>query len=1205
MKHNDGQTAGAQPGELQPKPRRWRKRRIVALAILVPLLILAVAVYIVTRPVFLASQIGPVLSRELGGEVSIGGIELLGTRSVLMRDVSVRSHEHPGVPGEVIFIRKVRVDADLIGLARGRKVDIAVTLSDALFRLAEDESHPNRFTFLTLGGADDDDDGTSPGKLTIALERGLLVVGTFNGAQFTPRGALHLAGSIHNRADDTDTFNFDVRQTDERGYPRSGDTGIALKGAIDTRTFAVNGRVDSVELDQQLQGLCPMELRAWWERLDLTGRINSIEIRLADDGGLQSEMSVRDVGLTIPIDDDRIWARYQHGEVVPAAGQPRMRVEAGLLRYREGSIEFENMSGSLISSRAAGTFQGLPYRVSGTIGPVAATTPAELAAIDVTDVDQIPMNLQFALESFEFDAQRQGQPGGNGIELPAAIAHIFARFAVASCTLDTQLIIQREAQPSGRGEITPPAQPLMASGTATLRNGRGAYEKFPYPLEDIAAQLRFTQDQLEVVTLHGNGPNGGDISITGTIAPIGKWPDVALSLTAHSLPLDANLRTALPVTPTAVFDSILHQPSLDRLRGRNMLPDGDDIARAKAQLAAVDESLQKATDDANNEQLRERLKLQRDALLGMVNAADFAMGGNVDIAFKVRREVGRGQPTHVTGTITASAVGLVLDVYPYPIRVHEGVIEIEVDRARLRSIRGTAIGGGSVLVDGEIRFIKVKGARDLIHPELTISLTNDIINDASIAVLPMIGFAGSTARIEQMEGGLADTADMLRALNLAGRMSFHGRVFTDESDEIDWDIAVALSDASATPSADIASVVARSGLFWPPGFAVEDVNGSVQITRDRFNIGSLTGHRNEGVVHVTDGFIDLQRSDRESALELAFENLDIGEYLLNVLPDRDAARVREVWERYQPRGRFDATLSYRRTKEGAQPLQLSITPRSLTLRLDNEEIPIEGDGSAAQLILGNGAAEFRNLGLRLPDVVQGNEDATSSSPGLVTLSGRVGLGAAEPLHVQGQVTGGRLESAWVREAITLFGDESWAERIFAFNPLGAFDAVFDWQAAGADGAGSFDATLSPHSLSVTVRDTQIDALFGPGGVVTISDGHIVLSNLAGTLASQAKFAVDGEIDATSPPSAKLNLAYTGGVDDELRALLPRALIASLSSIEFATDGPVVVGNAVLDVRSDKEDAAGMVQTAFQGQVELSRASFLAGLAFTEVALTAD
>lgn len=1188
-------TRESQPAASIRPPRR--RRRWWARLLLILGLAAAVTGFVVTRSAVLIPLIEPILAREIGGEVRIGAAKIAGPRKIVLLDVVVQSPDDPGDPGEVLRVSAIRLRTSILSLLLGRSADFEITLIEPRFRVSEDAHHPNRFTFLSLRRSGDD--SASESGLIVHVERGLVEVGTHEGERFTLSGSLRVGGTLHSWPDNPDLFSFDMTEINERGHAVGAD-GILVKGKVNVRTLETEGRVDGLVFSDRIRKLCPLMLQEWWKRLELDGRVSTAQYWLSEDTGLRAQLVVEDVGLTIPLPDPKkLWSRYVDGRRLEPEGLPRMRVERGQIWFEQDTVHLRNLVGTLTSNLGEGEVAGVPYEVSGSIGPLPDLLWVDRSEWGDRVLEQTPLVLSFYLRDFEYDSEAGAE--NSVIELPRQVTSVFERFNIQSCTLDMNIEIRRDRPLRDDGGDVVPA-PLRTFGTATISDGRGAYAKFPYPLKDVRAELEFDQDRVRVVTLLGRGLHGGEFSMGGFVTPLDtKWPHVELDINASGLPVDELLQRALPAHLAAAIDTILHVPSFQRLEEAGALPDEDTVAaarRALDELLAAD-SGDEAPDDP---ELRDR---RIGALRRIVANGPFKPGGTIDLQLAIRRDEGRGHKTRATGTIEIVEAGFVIDFFPYPIIVKDQSIEVTEHGVVLEDMLAETAGGGQALFSGTIEVVERDG-ESRTEVNLSIGVLGDLINPALIEAIPLAG-RGERAGENGQPSSLELAGRLLRAGGIEGLLNLEGTIATDPGEDPTWDFGVELLDDSAVPDDSITEAMRAVGLLWPVGFALSDVRGVVRITPNAVIFDSITGSRGMGEVKITEGRLETVGAERRTSFDIEFRNLALEDYLLDLFADDGPVPARAFWDRYRPRGFFSAWLSYRSVNGKAAPLQLEVAPHEISLEIDGERSTVFGEEEHRAIItLSEDVVSFKDFALTL-----------SSAPGQGrTNDGTLTMrGSFEPsptgersLRLEGELRNGRFESPWVREALSVGGAEEWRDRLQELNPHGDFDLRFVYAPnveEAEPGSRAFDAQVWAHTLSFVFNEVPVSVVLSSDSEIHVRAEEILLNNVTGTTAQGASFRVDGRVDLAGRPVADLRIDYRGsGLHDEARAFLPRGLIGALESMNFTLQQEVEIKDA--HVRLEQLDMVDEITgrrrwgVSFKGPVFVAGAAFEVGLPFSDV-----
>jgi hypothetical protein len=110
--------------------------------------------------------------------------------------------------------------------------------------------------------------------------------------------------------------------------------------------------------------------------------------------------------------------------------------------------------------------------------------------------------MQVHINSFslsEDDAANQ-----RAVELPFALTQFFQRFQLSNWSLSTQFTVSRETR-SGDADA-PVEAPVRWRGQAYISDASGAYDRFPYQLDGVDADVEYDNDRFRFHhTSHGRG----------------------------------------------------------------------------------------------------------------------------------------------------------------------------------------------------------------------------------------------------------------------------------------------------------------------------------------------------------------------------------------------------------------------------------------------------------------------------------------------------------------------------------------------------------------------------------------------------------------------------------------------------------------------------------------------------------------------------
>lgn len=280
---------------------------------------------------------------------------------------------------------------------------------------------------------------------------------------------------------------------------------------------------------------------------------------------------------------------------------------------------------------------------------------------------------------------------------------------------------------------------------------------------------------------------------------------------------------------------------------------------------------------------------------GLLDPA-WTLGGVIpELHVAIDRPEGDKVHTAVTSTLRVDGLRTIYEHWPYPMTVDRGTLTIAPQH-----------------VDVDMRVAGPTGARGRVVGSLARRGDEDLFPDLRIedAAVPIDGLLIRT---------LPQPQDAwVRDLHVHGTLRGNGRITQKEGEKTGFQLRATLDDATAQP--------------FHGRFALDGVAGDVLVERGRFTIHSLTGTRGDTGVSLT-GMIDW--ADEPMTLNLAMQARDlvIEPAVLDLLPPDNAQRAElaTLFERYQPTGRADLAVDYRRAD--ADTYRVVIDPRQLAVQL--------------------------------------------------------------------------------------------------------------------------------------------------------------------------------------------------------------------------------------------------------------------------------
>lgn len=1116
-----------------PRPRRRWLRRLIGLALVLGALLLG-AYLVFTSSWYVLRQAQPALSRALGGEVTAEHASLDPSGRITFEGVTLRAPGVDGEAGKVLTVGRLVVTLDRRELWRGTIVPTAITLHEAVVRLSEREDQPGAFNFESLAPEPGDGDSEPP---RVTLASATLEVGSHRDGRYEARGRLPIVGELYASPGERELFLVTLAEAATSGGGAAKD-GLRLEGQFKPETFEYQGRLTGAAFTDRLYNLLPTMGRRWWERLDLKGRIANVRLEVNRDHELWSEIEVEEVAMTIPIETDGIWARYSDGQVSPSRGLPRMRVESGSIRLEGDELVLDNLMGELSSTADT---PGLAYRVVGRIGSLPSFAWNDREAWMRTVVEHAPLDVTFRLEDFRFSQESDDQ---SALELPLAVARVLERLTVRTAVLDTEIKLHRERPATLDGDVG--ASPLTSTGRVVIRDGAGAFDKFPYPLRDVQGVVRFTMDELLIESIVGKGSGDSTVTLVGRVAPLVREAAVDLTIEAKNVPMDEAMLSAFEPGTRSAFESLFDQDAARRLRDAGLL-----TAREGAETGFP---------------------------LG-----SFTPGGLMNLSLAVNRPFGSGKRTITSGQVNVIQADFIYRGFPYPFRVHRGRLELAADDIQVIDFEATTAGGGHGVVSGSIGITMENGSAR-VDPNLEIIVGNDRVNPLLLAAIPLT--REEQAAMDDVDGWpgriRSRAAQFIDAISLEGTLSYTGEVRNTDERVMHYDFAVQLKDGVAGRSTERAR---EMGVPWPEGFVLENMTGLMHVAPGRIRLAELVGERGMGTMSA-DGEIITENGDGTITFKAGFKSMAVEPYLINVFAEEDRPDWQAWWEAYQPDGQFDLELNYASSLGARSMPELKVQPRGLSILIGDERL---------ELTSTDGAIEIRENGLLFGGCALAV--GPDGRDGEVIVNGRAALDGT--ISTTAQWSDARFEASWLANLIERYAGERAMMWYRALGPMGFFDATLSYDTIDEERLHPLLVEIQPRTLSVERGGERIHATMTGDGRLSIDPGGIWVHDVRGITDDALAFGVDGTIGQVGEElRAELTIdAEAPGAVRSLLVLVPDDVRRALEGIDFSASGGISVDEAMFRLR---QRANGSSDLIFRGDIALRGGALDTGLRFTEI-----
>jgi hypothetical protein len=663
--------------------------------------------------------------------------------------------------------------------------------------------------------------------------------------------------------------------------------GPYAQGTIDSSTGQITAHLRNVEFGDDLRSMFPWDVREWWERHELAGRVDSVDITYSPSRGTSKQhFAVRTAlrGVTLAVHREEWYGRdaadkierlenamslvrgpYEAAgfRVAPAPtvarpvndrsatannlspvqnllamvdAAPLMLSEVtGAFNFTHDGIDAEDLLVRVGAGDAAHPDQTNAFKIRGHISGYRPESPAHLQ-IDSSD----PHGLYFPAKP-TFLAS-----------LPVEIRNFYEAInPEGTCRVRAEI-----------NRVVPGTIPQI-SGSLELVDARFKPKQFAYPFRGVGGKIGFGRDPftgkdfITVNNLHASGIAGGPndkalIIVNGKIGPIGAdvgIPGIDLHVTGADVSSERALTEAMPWDVRGalhIFDA----------------PGKEDLPVFFGNMAA---SITRKPGPGQ----RVLLNLDLDLVDGQGQLREFPY-----------------YSPHVSGKMT----------------VHTDWIEIKDV-----TVRGN--GDGIAKLKGYVRWADEHDHLQPIDIDVQIAAQNVPMDETLISSIP---------RAQQPP---------LRKLGAAGLMSCEGRIYTIVPPDWREHTAPGKKPVDPPPRFDL-MIGMREGTIWPSDglFSVSNVAGSVHLTEQKLDVIDLHGNRDGAQIAAT-GTLEFGGPSAGINLRFTGRNVTLDRPLYAMLPPDG----RRAWDELRPSGTMDVTVEYAGPFESAKPQTLASAAPKLDL----------------------------------------------------------------------------------------------------------------------------------------------------------------------------------------------------------------------------------------------------------------------------------
>ncbi len=802
----------------------------------------------VTRSARIAVEATRFLAELTGAQVQIESARFGFDGVITLRNIELRCPDPTLTDRRVFSADEALIKHSFLHLLRGRFMAQQLTVIRPVLYVTQDLDR-GAYTFELLEPA-----GPEPGPEkppvqipNLLLRGGYIRFGQVHASRYEALGRIQVDGKLLGTTSGPHAYAFTLHQ-DRPGA--SGQDHPVLRGHFDLSTGGVQASLDHLKLEPWQGFTLPHQVRPWWERLSPRGDVPRITVTATPAAGTSIELEVRNAQLTLPYTESA----------------PRMTGVSGRLILDRNGLAISDLEG---------TTDDFSCRVNGKIRGFAVDSPMGLTI--ETGLFKLPDN-----------------PGYLSV-LPVEFQDLFAAFS-----------------PSGQGQAEVTFERRVAGGPITYRgrvrviDASSTYHRFPYPLTKLNGLFRFTDQVVEMVEMHGYGPTGARLSLSGQVSPLGPEAAVNLVVKVQDLAIDDALYQALPPRSREILDLFLDRRTYQRFVDQGLI-------RSSARRRFVE---QPGGDG------RPTQKKPNPSAVPV-----FDLGGKTSALVKIQRPYGRDQEFQARATIPLTGVNMMFKFIPYPVRLTGGHVAITPDQVFVETVGGQGVGGGHGHVKGRIDLVKTP--EPSLEPDLELVVA-DLPCDALFkASLP---------------DGHRQT---LENLALTGTLYARGDILSNEHHEIDYRVKAQLRDGRAVP--------------FHKGYVVEDLEGTATLSRQRIEIHRVEGRHGSGRLAV-DGTADWRGAQHRVQLAVAGRSLTLERELLDLLPSQQPGcdRFLSFCEKNRVDAVVDARLGYDRS--GDQPGAYHLEVQPVSLSFDHHGHRIELDEMTGSVAVTTDAVQWTGFG---------------------------------------------------------------------------------------------------------------------------------------------------------------------------------------------------------------------------------------------------
>lgn len=1054
----------------RPTSRPFSKKRL-RLAVLTLALIASVVLFL--QLTLLPGLVRRPLERSLGGAVRITRVSFSLSPGLVIHNLRVLAPGAPGEASRVLSVSRVRIELDGGDLARARVTPTRLVLVEPRLRISQDLD-----TGAVNAASISPSSGGGGGALRLPqmeIRDGAIELGEHSaGGDYEPFLTLPIEGSAAPDPNNGSRCAFTLRsQPSDSNLPPT-----KLSGFFDLSTLSSELALTDFTFGEFADLWTPSRTTLLRNQLDISGRIPAATLSYSPETGPVATFLLERVGINLPV-PEQAGAPTTPTDLVSITADTFNAPSPRLLRMTEVSGRISIASNSL-RAELEGSIADVRCRAELSTRGLSLAAPFRL---DLSTATPFSLRQRAAILPFA----------------PPIVHERLRTFSGPTALVEAQVRIERKESLPDK----PTASPSYA-GLLTFREGRAAFEDFPYPFSNLTGVVRFSDSEIRIEKIAGTHPSGAKLLAEGTIVPASDEGEVTIHVTAVDVPLDAEFASCLPTDMQPIVDSMFDGEALDRLLALNAL----------------------------------------------APESGFRLAGSADIDVHIHRPFGPDQEWSGDVDVRSDAVGLLTRNFPLPAMAKDVTVRIRDRIAEIDIARIEPLSGGLASLRGSVRLSDAY-SETAATPSLTIRAQEVPIDGLLLQALEASVRARNAESDTQPDTGLS----ILRRLGLEGMIDAEATVSASDqpSNELTYDIRARLREASARPPP----------LAESPDDAcmITGISGDLEFTPQTLRIPRLEGRLVTSKGHDAGAFVlalDVTRDpsvspDPSLSARITTTNVDLGAPMENIIaavtPGERAEASRLRRERL-PRGRVDAAVALETSADRSRVLASATITAARDASFDT---PI----GRVSLTSSGGLARVDEAGVRF-DMLSGTLSLDAEPLGAVTVRGAVALRDDAPSDLHVAFRSDELPPATLHRLLDAASGKP--VNLEGLRLAGAFDVDASLIKPANSADTTTEVTVRPRAFIVQSADDTI-RFDRVAGTISARQGVVRVENVWAATDDLA-VSLDGIIDPATGPDLRF-AADAPCLSPSLLTLIPPDPREAILALGLDIRGPVSVRDARL------------------------------------------